>query len=102
MLGDRVVDLDPDDPDATAGLARLRRDCVDAKEALSTDTDAMLPVALPGLHTTFRLTRSEFESLVRPALADSIAALDRAIHSAGLSADQLSRSCWSAEAVGYP
>jgi len=90
MLGDRVVDLDPDDADATAGLARLRRDCVDAKEALSTDTDAMLPVALPGLHTTLRLTRSEFESLVRPALADSIAALDRAIHSAGLSADQLS------------
>lgn len=90
MLGDRVVDLDPDDPDATAGLARLRRDCVDAKEALSADTDAMLPVALPGLHTTLRLTRSEFEGLIRPALADSVAALDRAIHSAGLSPDQLS------------
>ncbi len=90
MLGDRIVDLDPDAPDATAGLTRLRRDCVDAKEALSADTDAMLPVALPGLHSTLRLTRSEFESLIRPALADSVAALDRAIHSAGMSPDQLS------------
>jgi Tol biopolymer transport system component len=90
MLGDRAVDLDPDDPDVTEGLARLRRDCVDAKEALSADTDAMLPVALPGVHTTLRLTRSEFESLIRPALADSVAALDRAIQAAGLSPDQLS------------
>ena len=30
-----------------AALARLRRDCVEAKEALSTDVDAVIPVALP-------------------------------------------------------
>ncbi len=90
MLGDRIADLDPDDSDATAGLARLRRDCVDAKEALSADTDALLPVALPGLHTTLRLTRGEFEGLIRPSLADSVAALDRTIRSAGMTAEQLS------------
>jgi len=34
-----------------AALARLRRDCVEAKESLSFDTEVMIPVALPGLHT---------------------------------------------------
>ena len=44
MLGDRLSGLDPDDPDATVrGLARLRRDCVDAKEALSSDVDTVDP-----------------------------------------------------------
>ena len=60
------------------------------KEALSADTDALLPVALPGLHTTLRLTRGEFEGLIRPSLADSVAALDRTIRSAGMTAEQLS------------
>ena len=46
--------LDPDDPEVTIGLARLRRDCVEAKEALSTDVDTLVPVALPGLSTTVR------------------------------------------------
>ena len=90
MLGDGLTSIDPDDPDAMVGLARLRRDCVDAKEALSTDTDAMLPVALPGLTTTLRLTRGEFDNLIRPALGDTVAALERAIRSAGLTADRLS------------
>ena len=89
MLGDGLTSIDPDDPDAIVGLARLRRDCVDAKEALSTDTDAMLPVALPGLSTTLRLTRGEFENLIRPSLGDTVAALERAIRSAGLTADRL-------------
>ena len=44
--------LDPDDPDVPAGLARLRRDCVEAKEALSADVDTLVPVVLPGLATT--------------------------------------------------
>ena len=90
LLGDRLVSIDPDDPDTMVGLARLRRDCVDAKEALSSDTDAMLPVALPGLSTTLRLTRGEFENLIRPALGDTISALDRAVRSSGRTPDELS------------
>ena len=66
--------LDPDDPEVTVGLARLRRDCVEAKEALSTDVDTLVPVALPGLSTTVRITRAEFEAMIRPALAETIAA----------------------------
>ena len=47
-------------------LARLRRDCVEAKEALSFDTETMIPVALPGLHTRVRLTRAELEAMIAP------------------------------------
>ena len=47
-LADRLDGVDLDDPAMTIGLARLRRDCVDGKEALSTETDVAVPVALRG------------------------------------------------------
>ena len=81
--------LDPDDPDVTVGLARLRRDCVEAKEALSTDVDTLVPVALPGLNTTVRVTRAEFETMIRPALTETIAAMTRALRSAHTEPTQL-------------
>ena len=74
--------LDPDDAEVTVGLARLRRDCVEAKEALSTDVDTLVPVALPGLSTTVRITRAEFELMIRPALTETIAAMSRALRNA--------------------
>ena len=76
--------LDPDDPAVTVGLARLRRDCVEAKEALSTDVDTLVPVALPGLSTTVRITRAEFELMIRPALTETVAAMGRALQSASV------------------
>ena len=78
----RAAALDPDDPAVTVGLARLRRDCVEAKEALSTDVDTLVPVALPGLSTTVRITRAEFELMIRPALTETVAAMRRALQSA--------------------
>lgn len=72
------------DPALTSGLARLRRECVEAKEALSGDVEAVVPVALPGVNTSVRVTRSELESLIRPALRETVAATERCIHSAGL------------------
>ena len=39
-LGDAFAQLDPADPVALTAVARLREDCVAAKEALSSDTDA--------------------------------------------------------------
>jgi len=74
--------LDEDDPASLAAVARLRQECVEAKEALSTDTDVSIPVLLPTLQTEVRLTRTEFEAMVRPALSDSIDALRRAMRSA--------------------
>ena len=71
------------------GLVRLRRDCVEAKEALSTDVDTLVPVALPGLSTTVRLTRAEFELMVRPALNETMAAMGRALRNAHVEPTQL-------------
>jgi actin-like ATPase involved in cell morphogenesis len=88
-LGGALDELDPADATAQAAVARLRNDCVDAKEALSADTDTSIPVMLPSLQTEVRLTRAEYEQLVRPALADSITATTRALRSAGVSPDDV-------------
>jgi molecular chaperone DnaK len=89
VLGGRVEGLDPNEPDVVTALARLRRDCVEAKEALSFDTEVMIPVALPGVHTRVRLNRSELESMIAPALADTVAAMHRALRAARVAPAEL-------------
>jgi molecular chaperone DnaK (HSP70) len=89
-LGDAVEQLDPDDPAAMAAVARLRRECVAAKEALASDTDASIPVVLPSLQTEVRVTRGEFEESIRPSLTQSVGALRRALRSAGIEAHEVS------------
>ena len=69
MLADRMTDLDLDDPVVTARLARLRRECVEAKEALSSDVEATIAVTLPGVTTSVRMTRAELEGLIAPRCA---------------------------------
>ena len=76
--------LDPDDMAARSAVARLREECVEAKEALSSDTDVVIPVMLPAVQTEVRLTRGEFEELIRPALSPTTDALSRALASAGV------------------
>jgi molecular chaperone DnaK len=98
-LGPRLETAALDDPGMVVGLARLRRDCVDAKETLSSDTDVTIPVALPGLTTTVRITRAELEATVRPALLDTIAAVRRTLASARVR-PTCGESCWSVAARG--
>ena len=81
--------LDQDDPAVADGIGRLRRECVEAKEALSSDADVVVPLAVPGLPTTLRITRAELENLVRPALQETVAAMARALRSAGVEAQEL-------------
>ena len=69
---------------ANAAVARLRDECVAAKEALSSDTEVSIPVLLPNVHTEVRLTRAEFEAMIRPALGDTLVVLRRALRSAGV------------------
>ncbi|HEV7651943.1 MAG TPA: Hsp70 family protein [Actinophytocola sp.] len=88
-LGTKLDDLDEDDPAVISAVARLREECVAAKEALSADTDTAIPVLLPSVTTEVRLTRGELESMVRPSLHGSIEALQRAVRSAALSATDL-------------
>lgn len=65
-------------------IQRLRSDVVEAKESLSEDTFTAVTVALPGTHLTVRLTRSEFEDMVRPVVASALATVEQTISSAGL------------------
>jgi hypothetical protein len=87
MLGE----LDTSDPATRSGLVRLREECRRAKEALSTDTDTVVPVVLPTLTTDVRVTRAELESMARPRIAETVAALQRGVASAGLTAGDLDR-----------
>ena len=81
--------LDPDDPATQSAVARLRQECTEAKEALSSDTEVSIPVVLPGLHTQVRLTRAELEAMIRPAIEQTIDALRRAVELAGVDVEGL-------------
>ncbi|QJY46987.1 Hsp70 family protein [Pseudonocardia broussonetiae] len=81
--------LDDTDPSVLSAVAAVRRECSEAKEALSSDTEVSIPVLLPGSQGSVRLHRSEFEAMIRPQLEDTVSALRRAVASAGMTPDQL-------------
>jgi actin-like ATPase involved in cell morphogenesis len=89
-VGGAFDQLDPGDETVVAAVSRLRRECKEAKEALSADTEVRIAVLLPGLQTAVRLTRGEFEAMIRPQLEESVGALHRAVESANLSPADLS------------
>ena len=72
-----------------ATAARLRLDCVQAKENLSYDHETTIVVMLPGVHTEVRLTRAEFEEMISPAVDATVRALGRALQAAGVDAEQV-------------
>jgi len=90
-LGGLVSSADRADPQTLPAQARLRVDARRAKETLSTDADTAVPVALPGVNTEVRLTRVEFEAMVRPRIAQTVSALERTVASAGLAMADVSR-----------
>ena len=61
-----------DRPPAPATASRPRR-------RSPSDAEATIPVMLPGLQTEVRLTRAEFEAMIRPTVRDTIDALRRAL-----------------------
>ena len=85
-----LSDIDPDAEDVVLGLKRLRRECVEAKEALSEDEETALSLMIPGVRRSVRLTRSEVELLVQPWLSDTHAALRKAMRSASVDPKDLS------------
>lgn len=76
--------LDPTDTTLAGAVERLRHACVEAKEALSSEADVSIPVMLPSLHTEVRLTRGEFESMIRSTLDETLVLLRRVVASASL------------------
>lgn len=84
-----LAELDPTDPTTLAATAALRRECTDAKEALSADTEVTIPVLAPGIQSQVRLVRAEFEDMIRPHVTRTIEALHQALRSAELTAQDL-------------
>ncbi|HAP78300.1 MAG TPA: Hsp70 family protein, partial [Acidimicrobiaceae bacterium] len=85
-LGDALEQADTSDPATREALAALRVECVTAKELLSSDSDATISVNLPSLRTQVRLTRAEFEDVVRPMVRETVQAMQRAVQAAGVEA----------------
>lgn len=83
--------IDPNDAEVVGAVQRLRQECERAKITLSSETEVDVPVVLPGTQTRVRITREEFEAAIRPAVAETVAALERATRGAGLDAADLSR-----------
>jgi molecular chaperone DnaK len=85
-----LKDLDADDEEELDALARLRRDCVEAKEALSTETEVTIAVSLTGRPIKVRLTRGEFEELIKPLVNETVDSLELAIRRSGQKPEDLS------------
>jgi len=95
--GGVLAELDIGDAATAVSLARLRHDCVLAKEALSVDTEAVIPVFLPGRHFQVRLTRAAFEDMVRAPVESTIGALSRPCSRPGSPRQSSPRCClWAA------
>ncbi len=90
-IRDQAQGLDPNSAEAQTAFVRMREECREAKEALSADTEAVIAVALPNLHTDIRITRSEFESIVSPRVRETVSALERSVRSASLTMTDISR-----------
>ena len=96
FLVDDVAALDDTDPATATALARLRRDCVEAKEVLSFSVDTVVPVALPGITRSVRMVRGELDDMLRPAIGETVAATRRVLECGGSRARRPGRrSCWS-------
>jgi YVTN family beta-propeller protein len=85
-----LSELDMGDPQTSVALARLRQDCVLAKEALSIDTETTIPVFLPHRHFDVRVTRTDFEDMIRAPIESTIGTLIRTLRSAQVDASALS------------
>ncbi|MFT4470442.1 Hsp70 family protein [Arthrobacter sulfonylureivorans] len=81
--------VDLSTPQARLALGRIRRECVEAKEALSADSEATIPVLLPEVQTGIRLVRTEFEGLIEHLVRDTVGSLNRALEAANVTADDL-------------
>ncbi|MBB3086234.1 protein kinase domain-containing protein [Geodermatophilus sabuli] len=77
-----LTELDLSDPKTVVALARLRQDCTLAKEALSVDVEATIPVFLPHRHFDVTLTRSDLEGMIRAPIESTIGTLDRVLRAA--------------------
>ena len=89
LTGGALSALDMSDPRTVVALARLRQECTLAKEALSVDVEAIIPVFLPNRHFQVTLSRGELEGLIRAPIESTIETLGRVIRAAEVDGREL-------------
>src|SRR4051812_5903623 len=82
LAGGALGEVDLSDPRTVVALARLRQDCTLAKEALSVESEATIPVFLPNRHFEVTITRAELEGMIRAPIESTIGTLDRVLRAA--------------------
>ena len=80
---------DPEDPELQAPMLHLRRSCMEAKELLSSELSAQIPVMVPGIDTTVAIERAQLETMIAPRVGETISALEAALGTAGVTPSDL-------------
>jgi len=83
QVGTVLDQLDPTEPQAWLAMARLRGGCAGAKELLSGQPEVTMPVGLPDGLVEVRITRTDFERIIQPAVNAGAGLLARVTRSAG-------------------
>jgi hypothetical protein len=89
QLGGAINQLDPADPGTAALLAAVQRECVLAKEALSTRLQADVSVPLPDGVRHVTISRDTFEKTITPSLDATVEAFRRTLTTAGITPQDL-------------
>ena len=85
-----LAELDFRDRPTTIAVGQLRQHISAAKEALSRDTEATIPVFLPDRNFLVTVTRAQFEDMIRASIESTIGTLLRTLRAARITPDQLS------------
>ena len=88
-LGGALEQLDRNDDEVRHAVTVLRSACTEAKHDLSIRSEASIRVVMPGLDTSVRITRDEFETALRPYITETLQTLDRVIAAAGMTPGDL-------------
>ncbi|NNC11928.1 Hsp70 family protein [Planctomonas sp. JC2975] len=80
VSGDELSDIGDD----RIALAAFRRECVDAKEALSFDSEAVVPLLVGSGRGTVRITRAEFEQMIEEQISRTADVLADGISASGV------------------
>jgi molecular chaperone DnaK len=89
QAGADVSQLDFTDPVVSSAMAQLFSAVVEAKEALSADTEVVIPVVLPGVSRQVLITRAEFEDLIRQRVLGTVGVFGQVVRRAGIDPSKL-------------
>ncbi|MFI6822114.1 Hsp70 family protein [Micromonospora sp. NPDC050187] len=89
QLDGAVTALDPTDPGTTSVLAAVQRNCMLAKEALSSHDKAEIRVPLPESVRHVTVTREAFEQMITPPVETTIETFRRTLTAAGITLQDL-------------